>query len=138
MSFFTSFCDLPQKEHCRLPCPSSRLRSTPLPRARLRWGGPSHHCPRCLGFDDSNPRPSTGQPPHHASHLGQQAEKSLFSLGASPPASRSALARPPMGRAAHGYFLLSPEVSFRGWITSSMIPYSCASAADRKRSRSVS
>jgi hypothetical protein len=28
MSFLTSFCDFPQKEHCKLPWLSSRLLST--------------------------------------------------------------------------------------------------------------
>src|SRR6478609_9329192 len=45
MSFFTSFCDLPQKEQHKLPFDSSRLLSTIYPRKRPTGIGVSVELP---------------------------------------------------------------------------------------------
>src|SRR6187551_2327066 len=45
MSFFTSFCDLPQKEQHKLPFDSSRLLSTIYPRKRPTGTGVSVELP---------------------------------------------------------------------------------------------
>src|SRR3954468_8046278 len=60
MSFFTSFCDLPQKEQHKLPFDSSRLLSTIYPRKRPLGTGVSAELPSNCKASASVPQAASG------------------------------------------------------------------------------
>src|SRR3954468_11042970 len=60
MSFFTSFCDLPQKEQHKFPFDSSRLLSTIYPRKRPTGTGVSVELPSNCKASATVPQAASG------------------------------------------------------------------------------